>query len=126
MKVSELVEKYIDLRNKKAQLKAEYDEKVSKIDGNLDKIEAKFLEVFDETGMESIRTEFGTAFASVRASATIADREAFMDFVKKNDEWPLLQISASKPAVAQYVSAMDSVPPGINWRTERVVSIRRS
>ena len=126
MKVSDLVGKYIELRDKKAQLKAEYDEKVSKIDAGLDKIEAKFLEVFDQTGMESIRTEFGTASASIRASATIADREALMEFVKKTNEWPLLQISVNKPAVSQYISAMDEVPPGVNWRTERVLSIRRS
>lgn len=126
MKVSEVIKTFVELRDKKAQLKAEYDEKVSKVDANLDKIEAKILDIFEQTGMESIRTEFGTASASIRASATIADREALMEFVKKTDEWPLLQISVNKPAVSQYISAMDEVPPGVNWRTERVLSIRRS
>ena len=126
MKVSELVSKYIELRDKKAQIKAEYDVKVAKVDDVLNKIEAKFLEVFEQTGMDSVRTEFGTAYASLRTSCTIADKEAFMEFVKNNNEWPLLEVRPSKIAVEQYKSVTEELPPGVNWRAERVVNIRRS
>lgn len=127
MKISELVAKYIELRDKKAEIKAEYDGKVAKIDEVLNKIEGKFLEVFEQTGMDSVRTEFGTAYSSLRTSASIADREAFMEFVKSRDEWPLLEVRCSKSAVEQYKDANDNVlPPGINWRAERVVNVRRS
>jgi hypothetical protein len=73
MTIAELVEKYIQCRDKKAEYKAEYDLKVAKVEEAMDKIENKFLEVFASTGMESIRTEFGTAFASSRTSCTVAD-----------------------------------------------------
>lgn len=126
MKVSELVAKYIEIRDKKAEIKAEYDLKVSRLDEMLDKIENKFLQVFSETGMESIRTEFGTAFASTRTSCTVADKEIFMDYVVKNQEWPLLEVKPSKKAVEEYRTATDVLPPGLNWSVERTVSIRRS
>lgn len=127
MKISELVAKYIELRDKKSTIKAEYDGKIAKIDEVLDKIEGKFLEVFESTGMDSVKTEFGTAYSSLRTSASIADREAFMEFVKSNDEWPLLEIRCSKAAIEQYKSAHDEeLPPGVNWRAERVVNVRRS
>ena len=126
MKVSELVSKYIELRDKKAQIKAEYDGKVAKVDEVLNKIESKFLEVFEQTGMDSVRTEFGTAYASLRTSVSIADKEAFMEFVKNNNEWPLLEVRPSKSAVEQYKSVTEELPPGVNWRAERVVNIRRS
>lgn len=126
MKLSEVVEKYIELREQKSQLKAEYDAKVSKIEANMTKIEGKLLEVFEQTGMDSVRTPSGTAYASVRSSASVADREAFMDYVKANEEWPLLEVRASKLAVEQYKSVNQELPPGINWREERVVNIRRS
>jgi hypothetical protein len=126
MKMSELVEKYIQVRDKKAQLKAEYDMKASKLDEVMTKIEAKLLEVFENTGMDSVKTEFGTAYTSTRTAASVADREAFMTFVKSHDEWPLLEVRASKAAVEQYRAANDDLPPGINWREERVVNIRRS
>ena len=126
MKLSELVQKYIEIRDQKLAIKQEYDAKIAKRDEALNKIEAKLLEVFEQTGMDSVKTEFGTAYASMRTTASIADREAFMDFVKKNDEWPLLEIRCSKSAVEQYKSATEELPPGINWRAERVVNIRRS
>jgi len=126
MKMSDLVQKYIEVRDKKAQLKAEYDMKASRLDEVMGKIEAKLLEVFEQTGMDSVKTEFGTAYTSTRTAASVADREAFMEFVKSRDEWPLLEVRASKAAVEQYRAANDDLPPGINWREERVVNIRRS
>lgn len=127
MKMSDLVAKYIELREKKAQYKAEYEMKVAKLDEVMDKIEVKLLEVFDQTGMDSVKTEFGTAYTSTRNTASVADREAFMEFVKTKDEWPLLEVRASKAAVEQFRDANDGeLPPGINWRSERVVNIRRS
>jgi hypothetical protein len=127
MKMSDLVAKYIELREKKAQYKAEYDMKVAKLEEVMDKIEVKLLEVFDQTGMDSVKTEFGTAYTSTRNTASVADREAFMEFVKTKDEWPLLEVRASKTAVEQFRDSNDGeLPPGINWRSERVVNIRRS
>jgi hypothetical protein len=126
MKMSELVEKYIQLRDKKAQYKAEYDAKVSTIEELLNKIEGKFLQVFEQSGMDSVKTEAGTAYKSTRISVTTGDKDAFMEFVRTNDEWPLLEVRPSKSAVEEYRAAHDDLPPGINWRAEQVVNIRRS
>jgi hypothetical protein len=126
MKLSEVVEKYIEYRDLKAALKAEYDLKAAKIDEKLEKIEAKLLEVLDQTGGKSFSTPAGTAYISVRSSASVADREAFMEFVKRQEEWPLLEVRASKTGVQQFRDLNNDLPPGINWREERVVNIRRS
>lgn len=127
MKLSEAVSLYIKLRDQKAQMKAEFDASVAPLQEKMDKLEAKLLEVFNQTGMDSVKTEFGTAYATVRTSASIADRDAFMDFVKAHEEWSLLEVRVSKTAVEQYRSANDDeLPPGINVREERVVNIRRS
>ncbi len=126
MKMSELVGKYIEARERKAQLKAEFDMKTAKLDEVMNKIEAKLMQVFEQTGMDSVKTEFGTAYTTTRTTASVADRDAFMEYIRTNDEWPLLEIRASKSAVEQYKAAHEALPPGINWREERVVNIRRS
>jgi cell division GTPase FtsZ len=126
MKLSDVVAKYIEYRDMKAALKAEYDLKAAKIDEQLEKIEAKLLEVLDQTGGKSFSTPAGTAYISVRSSASVADREAFMEFVKRQEEWPLLEVRASKTGVQQFRDLNNDLPPGINWREERVVNIRRS
>lgn len=126
MKLSELVAKYIELRDEKASLKAEYDGKLAPIEEKLSKIEAKLLEVFDQTGMESVKTDQGTAYKSTRTTVSVADRDAFMEFVKEGDHWSMMEIRAAKSAVEQYKAANEDLPPGINWRSEVVVNIRRS
>lgn len=126
MKLSELVAVYIRLRDEKASLKAEYDEKLAPIDKKLEAIEAKLLEVFHSTGMESVKTEHGTAYMSTRTTVSVADRDAFMEFIKSGDHWSMMEVRAAKTAVEQYKAANDELPPGVNWRSEVVVNIRRS
>ena len=127
MKLSEAVSLYIQLRDQKAQMKAEFDESVAPLQAKMDKLEAKLLEVFNNTGMDSVKTEFGTAYSTVRTTASVADRDSFMDYVKANEEWALLEVRVSKTAVEQFRSANDNeLPPGINIREERVVNVRRS
>jgi hypothetical protein len=126
MKLSDLVAKYIELRDKKAQMKAEYDEKAAKLDAVLDQIEGTLLKTFDTAGMDSVKTPFGTAYTTTQTSATIADPDVFREFVKKNDAWDMFQNRVSKTAVEQYKAVHDDVPPGVNWREERVVNVRRA
>jgi phage host-nuclease inhibitor protein Gam len=127
MKLSEAVSLYIQLRDKKAEMKAEFDATIAPLNDKMDKLEAKLLDVFNKTGMDSVKTENGTAYTAVRTTASIADREAFMEFVKANEEWSLLEVRASKTAIEQFRdSNNDELPPGVNIRSERVVNIRRS
>jgi phage host-nuclease inhibitor protein Gam len=127
MKLSEAVSLYIQLRDKKAEMKAEFDATIAPLNEKMDKLEAKLLDVFNKTGMDSVKTENGTAYTAVRTTASIADREAFMDYVKANEEWSLLEARASKTAVEQFRDSNNGeLPPGINIRSERVVNIRRS
>jgi phage host-nuclease inhibitor protein Gam len=127
MKLSEAVSLYIQLRDKKAEMKAEFDASIAPLNDKMDKLEAKLLDVFNKTGMDSVKTENGTAYTAVRTTASIADREAFMEFVKANEEWSLLEVRASKTAIEQFRdSNNDELPPGVNIRSERVVNIRRS
>lgn len=126
MKLSDAVTLYIQLRDKKAQMKADFDASVAPITEKMDKLEAKLLDVFNKTGMDSVKTESGTAYTTVRVTASIADKSVFMDHVRNNDEWDLLEVRASKTAVEQYKSIHDDLPPGVSIREERVVNIRRS
>lgn len=127
MKINEAVELYIKMRDKKAQMKAEFDEKIAPLNEKMEKLEAKLLQAFQTLGMDSVKTEFGTAYTTVRTSASVADKDAFMNFVKEQGEWSLLEIRAAKVAVEQFREANDNeLPPGIDIREERVVNVRRS
>ena len=126
MKLSEAVSIYIKMRDKKAQMKAEFDASVAPLNEKMEKLEAKLLDVFNKTGMDSVKTEFGTAYTTTRVTASVADREIFMTHVRENDDWAMLEVRASKSAVEQYRETNNDLPPGISLREERVVNVRRS
>jgi phage host-nuclease inhibitor protein Gam len=125
MKLSEAVSIYIKMRDKKAQMKADFDASVAPLTEKMDKLEAKLLDVFNKTGVDSVKTEFGTAYTTTRVTASVADREIFMTHVKENEEWALLEVRASKTAVEQYRETNNDLPPGVSIREERVVNVRR-
>lgn len=128
MKMDDLVKTYIQLREKKSQRKAAYDADTARYDELQDKIEALLLHKFGELGIDSVRTEKGTAYASVRSSVSIADWDAFRTFCEAQDDpFTFIDRRPSKTAIEQYKSANDDqLPPGLNWSSTRVVNFRRS
>jgi hypothetical protein len=125
MKISEAVKLYVKLRDEAAELKREYQEKADKVKVKMDQIEAALMQAMDATGIESVKVESGTAYITTQTSATVADRETFLNYCREKNEWSLIDVRASKSAIAQYKTANDDLPPGINWRAERVVNFRR-
>lgn len=126
MQVNELIGKYLAIRDKKNEIKAQYDEKVKLIDEALTKIENHLLRTLQNSGADSIRTDVGTAYVSERNSCTTADKQAFLDHVKENDDWGLLDARPLKSAIESYKEEHGDIPPGLNWRSEQVLRIRRS
>lgn len=121
-----LVERYLALRDKKAEYKAQYDAKVEAIDQAMTKVENYLLKLMQELGVESIRTAVGTPYISRRSSASVSDWEAFLGFVREGGAWEMLERRANKTVVQQWREEHNDLPPGLNWREERVVNIKRS
>jgi len=124
--IDNIIEKYIQLRDRKADLKASFDASVAEIDVYMKKCEGAIMTHLDKNGVDSVGTPNGTAFKSTTTSATVADKEIFLNYVRSNDAWPLMDVRASKTAVAEFVAETSDLPPGINWRAETVVRIRRA
>lgn len=138
LSVDELVKAYIGLRDKKAELKAEFSAKQKPYDDALYQIECEMLSKMNESGVESMKTASGTAYKSTRATVTISDKEAFKHFIynlmeqeASSDGDPLsafdfLDIKANKTACEDFLSAFDELPAGVNIRREEVVGFRRA
>lgn len=126
MDINELVTNYVKLRDQKAALVAHQKEKVRRYDDVLDRIEGMLLQHMQENSVESLRTEAGTAYRSTRESATIADWDAFLAHVQATEAWEMLEHRCNKTAVSQYRETADDLPPGVNWRAEVVVGVRRA
>lgn len=124
--IDQIVESYIALRERKAQLKAKYEADVAPIQEMLDKAEAHLLAEMQKQGVTAFRTDVGTAYSQERTSATVADWDGLLEFVKDKDLWQMLERRVSKTAVDEYVAQNKDLPPGVNYRREVVVNVRRS
>ena len=126
MKIDSIIERYIKLRDKKAQMKAAFDASTADINNAMTRCEQVILEEINSQGVESVRTEFGTAFKSVTTSVTAADGEMFMQFCIANDRMDMLEKRPNKTAVEEYKAANDDLPPGINYRQAVSLNVRRA
>lgn len=124
-----LVAAYISLRDKRATRKAEFDAADADDKSKQEKIEAEFLRRFNDRGINSVSAEgTGTAYKSIRTSATVADRGVYIDWVLEEpvNRVAFLDVRANKTTVEQYRAANDDLPPGLNWSETATVNFRRS
>lgn len=126
MNVSDVVAKYIKLRDLKSKLDNEHKEKMGPLVAAMERAEAAILQMFDNLGMDSAGCEAGTAYKSTRTSATVADMDAFLAWVKEHEAWHMLERRVAKTTVDEYVTANGDLPPGINYSSTVTVNVRRA
>jgi hypothetical protein len=123
--IDDMVAKYIELRDRKAALKAQFTADTEAIDAMLDRCERHFLTVMNEQGLESLPTAAGVPYKQHRTSATVADWDQTLNWIKTEGAWHMLDRRVNKTAVEAYREANNDLPPGVNWRDEIVVNVRR-
>lgn len=120
-----LVEKYIALRDRKAELKAKFKADTEAIDAGMAKCEAYFLTEMRRQGLTALPTEAGVPYQSTQTSVTVADWPAYFAWMQAGERWEFLDHKANKTAVVAYKEEHQDLPPGLNWREEIVVNVRR-
>lgn len=126
LQTDKLVAIYIQLRDRRAQRKAAFENDDASDKSKQEKIESILLERFNESGTESVRTEAGTAYKSTRTSVTTADRDTLLGWVRENEAWDFLDVKPNKTNVVDFRNEHDDLPPGINWREEVTINVRRA
>jgi hypothetical protein len=127
--INKLVADYVMLRNRKAALEAEHKEKLSKIKKVMDAIEAKSLAYCNQLGVSSFRTPSGTMYRSEQVSVTVADRDAFVEFLQgldDEDRYAFIESRANKGAVEAYLESVGELPPGVSVTKRAVVRFNKS
>lgn len=126
MRIDALVEQYVKVRDHIAVLDEAHKAKVAPFKEVMDKIEQTLLAYFNETGQDSARTPAGTAYRQRATSATVGDRPQFLEYVRENNLWELVDARAAKKNIEEYIDEHGSAPPGINFSASYKVNFRRS
>lgn len=125
-KIEDVIERYVQLRDLKAQRKALFDAEMAKVDEGMERLERFMLEYLTKAGLSSVGTGALTAYTASVTSVTTADKQCFLEYVRANEQWHLLDVRPAKTAIVEFRNEHDDLPPGVNWREEKVVRIRRS
>lgn len=120
-----IIGRYVAMRDQIDVLEKEHKERLAPLKEAMKKIETFLLGELTKHGLENMKSVSGTAYKSKFQSVTAADKQAFLEFVKSNDAWELLDIRPLKSAVLEYKEENTELPPGLNYREEITVNVRR-
>ena len=128
MNIDTVVESYIKTRN---DIKA-LEDRISELKTFQARKDEWLMAQLAALGVDSVKSQHGTVYTSVSESVTVADSEAFFEYVKANDAYHLLERRASKAEVLNMMGDKDngsrpnSPPPGINYVAVKKVCIRKA
>jgi hypothetical protein len=126
MNIEDLVRSYIQLRDKKLTAEKAHKKRLAKLVEVMDEIEHLLQAHFNDTGVDSVKTKFGTAFRTVHSSVRIDDPLVFRAFVENTRAWEMLDARANKTAVDSWLEEHGDLPPGVSINRVAAVNIRRA
>lgn len=122
----EIIEAYLAFRNAKKAMKARHEEELKPLDANMAIIADAMLRILTERGANNTKTNVGTAFKTTRTSATVKDRDAFLNYVFDHHALSLLTNHVSKEEVEAVIELTGAPPPGVDVSRETVVQFRKA
>lgn len=111
---AQLVGVYRKLREKRDDAKAAFVEKQAPLLEMLREIEGQAKLRLQERGNNSFATDEGTCYTSTVHTFTAKDKSAFLDWIKANDKWELLDVRPAKKEVEAYLEENKELPVGLN------------
>ena len=126
LNIEELVSQYIRLRDRIKEAEDAHKAKLKDAKDHLEKLNNSLLERLNEVGGESVKTAVGTVYRTTRRTASIADGDAFRQFVISNEAFDLVDWKANANAVDDFIKNETAPPPGVNFSMTFTVGVRRS
>lgn len=124
--VNDLTTIYLKIRDKRDEIKKEYEEQDKKLVEQMDVIEAQLLEVFKETESSSIKTDAGTVMRRVATRYWTNDWDSMYNFIQEHDAYGLLERRIHQTNMKQFLEENpDAFPPGMLVDSTYKVTVRR-
>jgi len=121
-----LLRAYMHMREKRAELKREFEEADGQLKNKMSLVEAQLLRMLNAAGSDSLKVKgIGQAYLAKRVTVKATDWNALHDFIIATKQIDLLQKRVASRVVQEYVESEGDLPPGVDMTTERVVNVRR-
>lgn len=122
--IDKRVDQYIQVRNALKKLDDEFEQKRKPL-VEVQQMLSGWMQAFlTKAKADSVKTAHGTCYQSTRYTASLADPEAFMNFVIANQAFDLIDRKANATACRDYATEHKTLPPGVNMSAVKTVGVR--
>jgi hypothetical protein len=126
MTVDTMIEKYVQLRDRKKAKEDEHKAELAPFNEALSRLEGYMLEAMNQAGLSSMKSPHGTAYKSMRTSAKVIDWAVTLPYILENKLYELLEARVSKLAAQAIIEETKLPIPGVETSSEMVVNVRRA
>lgn len=124
--IKQMVEKAIKLRNMISAIEADAAERSKPLVDALNKIRAELLTYMHNNDIQSVKTDAGTAYCSLRKKAVLQDKVAFLEWTQRVGAPELVDISVNASAAWDYATEHHETPAGVALSAVPTVNFRSS
>jgi len=125
--VDALTRTYLKIKAKRSEIKAEFDQQDGELKEKMDRIKRALLDYCKANEVESVRTESGLFYRTLKTKYWTSDWESMYKFVLENNAPELFAKSLNQTNVKQFIEENpDKIPAGLNIDSEYQVSVRKS
>jgi hypothetical protein len=122
-----LAEVYIKIRDKRDELKVNFEAQYKELDEQLNMLSNEMLELCRENGADSIKTPVGTIMRRVDTRFWTSDWDSFYDFVQEHSAFGLFEKRISQSNMKQFLDENpDVLPKGLMSDSKYKIIVRRS
>ncbi|MDR1275994.1 MAG: hypothetical protein LBL72_06410 [Candidatus Accumulibacter sp.] len=120
-----IISLYLQTKDQLAAITREYKARVAKYDAAMERLTDVLDRILKHSGAKSLKTGTGTVYKAKAYYCSVADKSAFLEWIKTNDAFDLLTLQANKLAVKEYREQEQDLPPGLSWLEEDKVHVLR-
>ena len=125
--LDKLVKTYLKIRERRLELKAQFDEQDAPLTTQLEAVKGALLEHCKQHDVDSVKTSEGLFYRTVKQSYWTSDWEHLHSFIVEHAEPSLLDRRINQKNMKQFLEEHpELLPKGLNSNSEYIISIRRN
>jgi len=122
-----LAEIYIKIRDKRSEMKEQFEKQDNELKEQQDLLAEQMLSVCSELGADSIKTPAGTIIRKVDTRYWTTDWDSMYQFIQEHDAYPLLERRLHQTNLKQFLDENPNLlPAGLQADSKYTVVVRRS
>jgi len=121
-----LTRTYIKIRDKRAELKAAFEEQDTALEAQINTIKSELLDYCKSQNIDSVRTQAGTFYRTIKTRYWTNDWDSMNKFILEHEVPQFYEKRLNQTVMKQFLEENpDVLPPGLNVDSEYVITVRK-